>query len=53
MARLAVLEVGHELEFIGGKRTCSRKPDHMAEVCPEIQEMLRLFQIKSTIPKDH
>jgi hypothetical protein len=43
MARLAVLEeVGHELEFIGRKRTCGRKPDRMAEAHQELQALLKV-----------
>ena len=53
-ARLAVLEaVGHKLGFMNGTRTRGRKPDRMAEAYPELQEMVRHLQIKSTIPKGH
>ena len=46
-ARLAVLEqAGHELGFMGGTRTRGRKPDRADEAYPELQEMVRNFQIK-------
>ena len=46
-ARLAVLEeVGHKLGFMNGTRTRGRKPDRADEAYPELQEMVRNFQIK-------
>lgn len=42
-ARLAVLEaVGHQMGFISGTRTRGPKPTRMAEVCPELQVIVRL-----------
>jgi hypothetical protein len=47
MAKLAVLEeVGFALGFMQGPRTRGRRPDRMAEAYPELQEMVRNFQIK-------
>jgi hypothetical protein len=50
-ARLALLEsAGFEFGIMSGRRTRGRKPDKMADVLPELHEILRRLRFKRKSP---
>jgi hypothetical protein len=41
-------EIGHKLGFMNGTRTRGRKPDHMCEMFPELQQLLKHQKITTS-----